>query len=56
MHSPPSLGIVFVALAVVFLGAALRDYLKAEGKLTIARIWGQTLIIIIKLDNSKKTL
>ena len=36
MHSP-SLGIVFVAIAVIFLAAALRDYLKAEGKLTIAR-------------------
>jgi hypothetical protein len=35
-----SLGIVFVALAVIFLGAALQDYLKAEEKLTIARkIW-----------------
>jgi len=40
MQSIPPLGIVFVALAVVFLGAALRDYLKTEGKLTIARkIW-----------------
>jgi len=29
--------VVFVALAVVFVGIALRDYLKAEGKLTIAR-------------------
>ncbi|MBW2739285.1 MAG: hypothetical protein JRE64_10660 [Deltaproteobacteria bacterium] len=39
MHSP-SLGIVFVAIAVVFLGVTLRDYLKAEAKLTIARkIW-----------------
>ena len=39
MHSP-SLGIVFVAIAVVFLGISFRDYLKTEGKLTIARkIW-----------------
>ncbi len=40
MHSSPSLGIVFVAIAIIFLAATLRDYLKAEGKLTIARkIW-----------------
>jgi hypothetical protein len=40
MNSPSSLGIIFIALAVVFLGVALRDYLKTEGKLTIARkIW-----------------
>jgi uncharacterized membrane protein len=37
MHSLPSLGIVFVALAVVFLGAAFWDYLKVERKMTIAR-------------------
>ncbi len=40
MQSLPSLGIVFVALAVVFVGIALRDYLKTEAKMTIARkIW-----------------
>ncbi len=40
MNTPYSLAIVFVALAVVFIGVALRDYLKTEGKLTIARkIW-----------------
>jgi hypothetical protein len=45
MHSP-SLGIVFVAIAVVFLGVTLRDYLKAEGKLTIARkIWLRMALI-----------
>jgi len=37
MQSLPSLGIVFVALAVVFLGIAFRDYLIAEGKMTIGR-------------------
>jgi hypothetical protein len=37
MQSLPSLGIVFVALAVIFLGVALRDYLKTEGKMTIGR-------------------
>ena len=40
MQSLPSLGIVFVAIAVVFLGVAFWDYLKVEGKMTIARkIW-----------------
>ncbi len=40
MQNPPSPGIVFVALAVVFLGIAFGDYLKTEGKMTIARkIW-----------------
>jgi len=40
MQSLPSLGIVFVALAVVFVGIAFRDYLKTERKMTIARkIW-----------------
>ncbi len=40
MQGPASLGIVFIAIAVIFLGIAFRDYLKAEGKLTIARrIW-----------------
>ncbi len=33
----PPVAIVFVALAVVFLGIALRDFLRAEGKLTPAR-------------------
>lgn len=32
-----SIGILFVALAAVFVAIALRDYQKAEGKLTIAR-------------------
>jgi hypothetical protein len=40
MQILPSLEVVFVAISVIFLGAALRDYLKAEEKLTIARkIW-----------------
>jgi len=37
VKGPASIGIVFVALAVVFVGIALRDFLKAEGKMTIAR-------------------
>ena len=36
-QGPASIGLVFVALAVVFVGIALREYLKAERKLTIAR-------------------
>jgi len=40
MHFFPSLSIVFVAIAVIFIGVTFRDYLKAEGKMTIARkIW-----------------
>jgi hypothetical protein len=40
MQGPSSLSIVFVAIAVIFIGFTLRDYLKAQGKLTIARkIW-----------------
>ena len=36
----PSLSIVFVAIVVIFFGVTFRDYLKAEGKMTIARkIW-----------------
>ena len=36
----PSLSIVFGAIAVIFFGVTFRDYLKAEGKMTIARkIW-----------------
>ena len=46
MQILPSLGIVFVALAVIFLGVALRDYLKTEGKMTITRkIWLQMAFI-----------
>lgn len=37
MEGLPSLGAVFVALAVIFLGVAVQDYLKAEGKMTPAR-------------------
>ena len=40
MQGPSSLSIVFVAIAVIFIGVALRDYLNAEGKMTVARkIW-----------------
>jgi len=33
----PSVAIVLVAIAVIFAAAALRDFLRAEGKLTAAR-------------------
>jgi hypothetical protein len=40
MQGPSSIGIVFVAIAVIFIGVAFRDYLKAESKMTIGRkIW-----------------
>jgi hypothetical protein len=32
-----NLGIVFIALAIIFVGLALRDYLRSENKLTPAR-------------------
>ncbi len=37
MQSLPILGPVFVALAVIFLSVAVRDYLKAESKMTPSR-------------------
>jgi hypothetical protein len=40
MQGPSSLNIIFVAIAVIFIGVALRDYLITEGKMTVARkIW-----------------
>jgi hypothetical protein len=33
----PPVAIVFVALGIIFLGAAFRDFLIEEGKLTPAR-------------------
>ena len=46
MKNLPSLGIVFVSIAVIFLGVVFRDYLKSENKLTIARkIWIRTAFI-----------
>ena len=48
MQNLPSLGIVFVALAGIFIGIALRDYLNAEGKMTIARkVWLRMAFIFI---------
>lgn len=37
MQSLPLLGPVFVALAVIFLSMTVRDYLKAEGKMSLSR-------------------
>lgn len=46
MQGPSSIGIVFVAIAVIFIGAAFRDYLMSENKMTIARkIWIRMAII-----------
>jgi hypothetical protein len=46
MHGPSSISIVFVAIAVIFIAVAFRDYLKEEGKATIARkIWIRMAII-----------
>jgi hypothetical protein len=40
MQGPASIGIVFIAIAVIFIGVTIRDFLKEGGKLTIARkIW-----------------
>jgi hypothetical protein len=40
MQGPSSLSVVFVAIAVIFIGVALRDYLITESKMTVARkIW-----------------
>ena len=40
MQGPGSIGLIFVALAVVFVGLSLRDVLKASGQLTIVRkVW-----------------
>jgi hypothetical protein len=46
MQTLPSLSVVFIAISIIFLGVAFRDYLKTEGKLTIARkIWIRMALI-----------
>ena len=46
MQGPSSLSVVFVAIAVIFVAVVLRDYLKEEGKATIAcKIWIRLAII-----------
>jgi hypothetical protein len=43
-------GIVFVAIAVIFLAVALNDYLRAEGKLSPARrTWIRVAIIFASI-------
>ena len=37
MQGPSSLSTIFVAIAVIFICVALRDFAKEEGKATIAR-------------------
>jgi hypothetical protein len=42
----PIIPLIFVAIAVIFLAAALRDYLTAEGKLSPARkTWIRVAVI-----------
>jgi hypothetical protein len=44
--TPTAIAVVFVAIAVFFLAAVLRDFLKSEGKLTIARkVWLRLAVI-----------
>jgi len=46
IQGPSSIGIVFVAIAVIFIAVAFRDYLTSENKMTIARkIWIRMAII-----------
>jgi hypothetical protein len=46
MQDSSSTGIVFVAIAVFFLAAVVRDFIKSEGKLTIARkVWLRLAVI-----------
>jgi hypothetical protein len=40
MQNPSSLGMVFIASALIFLIVSFRDYLRTEGKMTLARkVW-----------------
>ena len=44
--NPGAVGVLFVAIAVIFLAAALRDYLTAEGKFSPARrTWVRVAVI-----------
>jgi H+/Cl- antiporter ClcA len=46
MASPACVGLLFFGLAAIFLAAALRDYLSAEGKRSLARrTWVRIAII-----------
>jgi hypothetical protein len=37
MPTSASVGLIFVALAVIFVGVTVQDYLRTEGKLSPAR-------------------
>jgi hypothetical protein len=37
MGNPVSIAVIFIAISVIFICVAFRDFLKAEGKMTIAR-------------------
>jgi len=40
MQTPQTISIIFIAISVVFIGIAFREYLNAEDKMTISRkIW-----------------
>ncbi len=46
MPSPARIGVLFLALAMIFLAAALRDYRRSEGKSSPARrTWLRVAII-----------
>ena len=46
MYGTSSIGIVFVAIAVIFISISFRNYLEEEGKATIARtVWIRMAII-----------
>ena len=50
MQGPSSLSVVFVAIAVIFMAVAFRNYLKAEGKMAINRkVWIRMPIIFAAL-------
>jgi len=44
--TPSAIGIVFLAIAVIFLAAVIRDLLESEGKLTIERKTWLRLVFI----------
>jgi hypothetical protein len=46
MHNLPTVSIIFIGISVIFLIVSFRDYLKTEGKMTIARkVWLRLALI-----------
>ena len=46
MGTLASIGIIFIAISLIFLIATFRDYLKSKGEMTIARrIWLRLALI-----------